>query len=152
MLPLRVHTFPNGICPKVNVIARLEYELAYYDSAVHRFNHEDTPSDWASVYTYVCVYVRVCVYAYVCISIRESAEKFIGWLRYALGVWSIEVNFSTVYLAIHAVLRFSLQCLDLIPQKKRKNSTADMTSSYELFSQPLESHLHIILFHAWKRK
>ena len=29
--------FPKGICPKVNVIARLEYELAYYDSAVHRF-------------------------------------------------------------------------------------------------------------------
>ena len=34
-----VHTFPKGICPKVNVIARLEYELAYYDSAVQRFNH-----------------------------------------------------------------------------------------------------------------
>ena len=31
-----------GIYPKVNVIAGLEYELAYYDSAVHRFNHEDT--------------------------------------------------------------------------------------------------------------
>ena len=28
--------------PKVNVIARLEYELAYYDSAVHRFNHYTT--------------------------------------------------------------------------------------------------------------
>ena len=30
----------------MNVIARLEYELAYYDSAVHRFNHwhhEDAP-------------------------------------------------------------------------------------------------------------
>ena len=27
---------------KVNVIARLEYELAYYDSAVHRFNHYTT--------------------------------------------------------------------------------------------------------------
>ena len=41
-----VHSFPKGICPKVNVIARLEYELAYYDSAVNRFNHlhhEDTP-------------------------------------------------------------------------------------------------------------
>ena len=37
-----VHTFPKGICPKVNVIARLEYELAYYDSAVHRFNHYTT--------------------------------------------------------------------------------------------------------------
>ena len=34
-----VHTFPKGICPKVNVIALLEYELAYYDSAVHRFYH-----------------------------------------------------------------------------------------------------------------
>ena len=38
----RVHTFPKGICPKVNVIARLEYELAYYDSVVHRFNNYTT--------------------------------------------------------------------------------------------------------------
>ena len=37
-----VHTFPKGICPKVNVIARLEYELAYYDSVVHRFYHYTT--------------------------------------------------------------------------------------------------------------
>ena len=27
---------------KVNVIARLEFELAYYDSEVHRFNHYTT--------------------------------------------------------------------------------------------------------------
>ena len=38
----RVHTFPDGICSKVNVIAPLEYELAYYDSAVHRFNQYTT--------------------------------------------------------------------------------------------------------------
>ena len=37
-----VHTFPKGICPKVNVIARLEFELAYNDSAVRRFNHYTT--------------------------------------------------------------------------------------------------------------
>ena len=37
-----VHTFLKGICPKVNVIARLEYELAYYDSTAHRFNHYTT--------------------------------------------------------------------------------------------------------------
>ena len=36
------NTFPKGICPKVNVIARLEYELAYYDSVVHHFNHYTT--------------------------------------------------------------------------------------------------------------
>ena len=31
--------FPKGICPKVNVIARLDFEIAFYDSEVHRFNH-----------------------------------------------------------------------------------------------------------------
>ena len=34
-----VHTFSKDICPKVNVIARPEFELAYNDSAVHCFNH-----------------------------------------------------------------------------------------------------------------
>ena len=37
-----VLTFPKGICPKVNVIAQLEYELAYNDSAVNRFDHYTT--------------------------------------------------------------------------------------------------------------
>ena len=37
-----VHTFPKGICLKVNVIVQLEYKLAYYDSTVHRFNHYTT--------------------------------------------------------------------------------------------------------------
>ena len=37
-----VQTFPNGICPKGNVIAQLESELAYYNSTVHRFNHYTT--------------------------------------------------------------------------------------------------------------
>ena len=37
-----VHNFPTGICPKVRVIAWLEFELGYYDSAVRRFNHYTT--------------------------------------------------------------------------------------------------------------
>ena len=37
-----VHTFLKGICPKVNVIARLEFKLAYYDAAFQRFNHYTT--------------------------------------------------------------------------------------------------------------
>ena len=36
------YNFPKGICPKVNVIVRLEFELAYYDSAVQRFIHYAT--------------------------------------------------------------------------------------------------------------
>ena len=41
-----VHTFPKGISAKVNAIARLEFELTYYDSAspaLLPLNHEDTP-------------------------------------------------------------------------------------------------------------
>ena len=39
----RVHTFPKGICPKVNAIAWLEFELSYYNSIVHPFNPIGTP-------------------------------------------------------------------------------------------------------------
>ena len=41
-----VHTFPKGICPKVNIITRLEFEITGYDSAVQCFNrlhHENKP-------------------------------------------------------------------------------------------------------------
>ena len=38
----RVHTFPKGICPKVNVTARPEFELVHYDSVISRFNHFTT--------------------------------------------------------------------------------------------------------------
>ena len=34
-----VNTFPKGICPKVNVIARLDFQLAFNDSSVQLFNH-----------------------------------------------------------------------------------------------------------------
>ena len=37
-----IHTFANGICPKVNVIARLKFELTYYESKVERFNPDTT--------------------------------------------------------------------------------------------------------------
>ena len=38
-----VHTFPKGICPKVNVIAWTGVRTrSYSDSAVHRFNHYTT--------------------------------------------------------------------------------------------------------------
>ena len=35
----RVYTFPKGISPKVNVIAQLEFELAYFEAAVQRYSH-----------------------------------------------------------------------------------------------------------------
>ena len=32
----------KSTCPKVNILARLEFELAYYDFAVYHFNHYTT--------------------------------------------------------------------------------------------------------------
>ena len=37
-----VHTFPKGISPKVDVIAWLEFELAYYDFSVHHVTYYAT--------------------------------------------------------------------------------------------------------------
>ena len=30
-----VHTFPKGISPKVNVLARLEFELAHFEATIN---------------------------------------------------------------------------------------------------------------------
>ena len=38
----RVSIFHKSICPKMNAIAQLEFELDYYDSAVQRFNNYTT--------------------------------------------------------------------------------------------------------------
>ena len=48
----------NDICPKVYIIARLEYEIAYYDSAVHRFNHYTTRTSvrYYTAYTQIPVW------------------------------------------------------------------------------------------------
>ena len=32
-----MHTFPKGIIPKLNVIALLGFELAYFETPVHHF-------------------------------------------------------------------------------------------------------------------
>ena len=40
----RVHAFPKSISPKVNVIARLEFELAYSEVAILNVNHYTTES------------------------------------------------------------------------------------------------------------
>ena len=74
-----VHTFPKGICPKVNVIARLEFELAYYDSANHRFNHEATPL-FFSVFVltfFQSSFLRACNVIFISVMIFYTNSRFI---------------------------------------------------------------------------
>ena len=69
-----VHTFPKGICLKVNVIARLGFELAYYDPAIQRFDHYTmrTPPYMCIglSHMYVCIYM--CWWEHVCMCIGIS--------------------------------------------------------------------------------
>ena len=49
----------------MNVIARLEYELAYYDSAVHRFSHYTTrtlPNNIHVIILVICMLISVHIY------------------------------------------------------------------------------------------
>ena len=48
----RAHTFPEGISPKLNVVTRLETELAYFDVTVQDVGHDaiEIPSTYSGVY------------------------------------------------------------------------------------------------------
>ena len=65
-----VHAFPKGICPKVNVIVRLEYRLTYYDSAVHCFNHYTTRTPPQII----CLHTDVFKYCYLTVTIQLSVS------------------------------------------------------------------------------
>ena len=78
------HTFPKGICLKVNVIARLEYELAYYDFAVHRFNHYTTRTPLLFmflslfyIHTIICIHVYLCICEYVIVYVCVYAYLYV---------------------------------------------------------------------------
>ena len=58
-----VHSFPEGISLKVNVISRLEFELADCDVAVQHVNHYITGT-LPSVFVYMCMYVIILVCFY----------------------------------------------------------------------------------------
>ena len=56
----RVHTFPKGIRPKVNIIKQLESELAYTDVTVLRFSHYPTgTTTWINGVAYLSMCFRV---------------------------------------------------------------------------------------------
>ena len=100
-----VHTFPKGICPKVNVIARLEYEFAYYDSAVHRFNHYTTRTPHITWKRYTC---KQCFQAdpfgilFYYLLDEPSMIWLVGWLVGFYGILTfqnfIDFKYGTWYL------------------------------------------------------
>ena len=58
-----VHTFPKGICLKVNIIARLEYELTYYDLTItsqgHPERERERERDFLGIHIYIYIYIYI---------------------------------------------------------------------------------------------
>ena len=63
----------------MNVIARLEYELAYYDSAVHRFHHYTTrtPTGWYAKKQPPSVFDLLSLSLWLPVSVRSDHLCFV---------------------------------------------------------------------------
>ena len=73
--------------PKVHVKTQLEFELAYYNSAVQRFNHHITKTCLSLslsiyIYIYMCVCVCVCVCARVLTTERQQVVTVVVHEQY----------------------------------------------------------------------
>ena len=54
---LGLYTFPERICSKLNVIARLRFELAYIDMAIQYVNHADMKFGLVSLFNSILTFV-----------------------------------------------------------------------------------------------
>ena len=105
-----IHTFPKGICPKVNVIARLEFELAYYDFAVHRFNHYTTRTPLENLGNSLYWYTRIYLHTY---SIRRTFDQKL-LLRFTICLCFCQTQRARMIIIrkiLHTVYNVSKTCL-----------------------------------------
>ena len=89
-----IHTFSKGIYPKVNVIAWLEFELAYYDSTVQPFHHytmRNPPYIYISAHAYAHTYIYIYIYIYAYLG-SISSLRHIWWNSMDIFLfWSIQI-------------------------------------------------------------
>ena len=52
MVDKEIHTFPKGICPKVNIIVWLKFKLTHLEATVHHFSHY-TIEDSSHKYSFI---------------------------------------------------------------------------------------------------
>ena len=98
-----VYIVPKSICPKVNVIVRLEFELTYYNPTVHHFNCYTTRTPLQNLHVHMQCIEYVCTFSYtpslfwlnsICFSICFY-EMCISWSYSILSffIWLIVILF-----------------------------------------------------------
>ncbi len=75
--------FPEGYLSESEIVAQREYELTYYDSVVHRFNHYTTRKKvmcsliYECIYLYICIYIYIYIYIYLCVCVYMGIYIYI---------------------------------------------------------------------------
>ena len=83
---MRVHTFPKTICPKVNLIMQLEFELVYYVIKDRYVSHNTTK-------TLPCIIVMNLFFWNLCLYVIISCVTYFN-LDFNSSRW----NFSYIYI------------------------------------------------------
>ena len=105
-----VHTFPKGICTKVNVIVRREFELTYYDFAVQHFNHYTTRTPTKSFLLILLFLTTAVSLPWPFCIVFKFSSSFFSWLIHTISSLEskplcIVINFLVLWLIC---LSFSL--------------------------------------------
>ena len=138
----------------MNVLARLEYELAYYDSAVHRFNHytTKTPPHGFEVWSPCPVRTTITtgpLYIYIYIYTREGVAPpplHIGVVAIEKGAFGLPstmvANFTYIYIYIYIYIYYVLCVLEVNGRVLHKFIFLIITNTYRI-EVTLRSYLHI---------
>ena len=122
----------------MNIFVRLEYELAYYDSAVHRFNHYTTRTPPVLVGWGCCFFFGgvVCV-SFLCAFLIFCSLVFVGFLLFSKDAIFRLSRFSLISIASYGILHL---ILDLVGMHLYWTSIwAATKSSYSLFGVCLKN-------------
>ena len=85
----RFHAFPKGIGPKVNVIAWLEFELTYFETAVQHFTPQGLP---LNIYSFRVFHISISWWFFTGVWVTASLLKSPG-LFSVYGQFSIMLSF-----------------------------------------------------------
>ena len=108
----------------MNVIARLEYELAYYDSAVHRFNHYTTRTPLSCLYPHKIEEL---------IRLSRKSDSLKLWKNWQMTHWQSTYIQTRIYFRKWFLLNYHkhwkthglpnlCRRLDLVLLKKKENN------------------------------
>ena len=79
----------KGICSKVNVIARMEFELAYFETAVHHFSHYATRPSSSRIWPLkriTCTTLQLLIFETSLLTLQHDEVLILIWFLYLMSL------------------------------------------------------------------